>query len=362
MRLKSLFLLAGLAACQPGDPFAKARAEAAQQHARAAEQAIGTGDFARAVAAAELARQSQPENPAHTDLLVRVRAFETVASWSTVPKDRWPALLYEASAGRTRDKAHEHVYRAVLAAGEMAQGDLAAALEDMKSVVNDQPEWALGHATLGRFHDAKKETDAAILEYERALRLDAKSKVHLPLARLYASRNLIDKARAMFNEALAESRTATVFYELGQLEDQAGRTQEALGLYERAVALYPRHGPARLAYAEHLVFAQRHGDAEHHFKVAGQLGMEPLATRGLGVIHTAREDWAQAAQAFALVLQLTPQDVGTLMLAAQANDKLGKKDEAAKLYERFVAIAVNQPNEAQRVGSAKARLAELKKK
>jgi hypothetical protein len=106
---------------------------------------------------------------------------------------------------------------------------------------------------------------------------------------------------ALFRQTIAhQPPTARVWYNLGNLALAAGRLDEAIRLYEAALAREPRDGAAHLNLAIALQRQRRDGEAEAHYRQA--IASDPAlreAYRGLAGLLAARGEMAEAERLLA---------------------------------------------------------------
>lgn len=358
---RAVIVVCLLAGCRQEDPLARSRHEAAELHAALARAAIDF-DPARALVAARLAAQADPLDPLYGDLLLRARAANVVAK-GDIPREQWAEVEYESEVGEKRDPQFRHLYRGEICLLNLVRADAPTAERDLVPVVAEHPEWAAGQTLLGRIYEATGKPGEALAAYRKALELDRTARApFLPAARLMLARGEAANAVSTLEAALPFGATLEVELALAEAYDAVSRRTDATAELARAVKGNPNSAQARLRYAEHLTLEGRLAEAELEYLAAGRLGGEPLATRGLGLLAYAQQDWAKAARAFEAVLQLAPKDPSTLFYAADAAEQLKKTQEAAKLYERFVEAALAVPAEADRVATARERIARLTRK
>jgi predicted O-linked N-acetylglucosamine transferase (SPINDLY family) len=226
----ALFLL-GKALFDGGEPAAgerkmraaiSARPQAANYHAGLASSLADAGRQEEAMAAFALAVRGLPRDPAlwrglaaSATLCGRVdAALDAVAQWRRLaPDDGDAARLY---------------------------GNLCARR----------------HFERGAALAARDDAEAAIGEYEAALRFDAQApSILVNLANLYAQLGREDAARALYERAIAASpEDAAAHFDLGMLHLDAGRRIEAAAALERAAACAPDDG----LIAAQFLFQQMH--------------------------------------------------------------------------------------------------------
>ena len=100
-----------------------------------------------------------------------------------------------------------------------------------------------------------------------------------------------------------------------------------------------------------------HGDADllklaiRHYRVAAQLRPDtPLIVRNLGLAYASLEQWDEAVQAYSRAVALAPNDPDLLTDAAVAQQRSGRAEEAAALYQAAL-NTVDSPAEKERVNS-----------
>ena len=100
-----------------------------------------------------------------------------------------------------------------------------------------------------------------------------------------------------------------------------------------------------------------HGDADllklaiRHYRVAAQLRPDtPLIVRNLGLAYASLEQWDEAVQAYSRAVALAPNDPELLTDAAVAQQRSGRAEEAATLYQAAL-NTVDSPAEKERVNS-----------
>lgn len=100
-----------------------------------------------------------------------------------------------------------------------------------------------------------------------------------------------------------------------------------------------------------------HGDADllklaiRHYRVAAQLRPDaPLIVRNLGLAYASLEQWDEAVHAYSKAVALAPNDPELLTDAAVAQQRSGRAEEAAALYQAAL-NTVDSAAEKERVNS-----------
>lgn len=196
---------------------------------------------------------------------------------------------------------------------EPAPGKESASLEALlKDIEARFPDKPIGPYRLGQFHLARKEYDAALAEYDIALRR-APSDFEILRAYLVASLELKQpgKAEARLRKAAAtDPQQAGIWHLLGVLAATQGRGDEAVKDLEKASELDPKW---LLPYAELGAWYQKQGKLEQAVAVARKAA---AALPG---------DWtAQAGLAGYL-------------------EQAGQRAEAERVYRDFIAANAGRP-------------------
>ena len=162
------------------------------------------------------------------------------------------------------------------------------------------PRWATPRRGLADIHAERGDWRAAILAYERALRLAPKdARGHMRLARALAAVGETSEAlgRARHAASLADDvRRAEALLVLGFVHAERGETREAVEAYDAAIALRPRLASPHAAKGVALLRADRLDDAAAAFAQAQRLGDDSAELHlSLAEIAARRGDTAQAA-------------------------------------------------------------------
>jgi tetratricopeptide (TPR) repeat protein len=199
----------------------------------------------------------------------------------------------------------------------------------------------LGNATAGL-----KDTDAAIREFEEAIRLDPQqSGVYTGLAVLKASQGEREAAERIFKQAIAtEQKSAPARLALAQFYWSTDRLEDAERVMMETHDLMPGEPQVNVMLALFYQATRRAGKAEPYLRSAVEVGKDPRLTMLLADYYIARNRLAEAAA----VLEPLAAD---RRLGAQANVRLagiaqvqGRPQEAMTLMDRAVTL---QPKSSQ---------------
>lgn len=358
MRRTLWLVVIALSGC---DPMARERAAAAQLHATNAEAALERSDFARALAAADLATVYDPLDPRRRDLLLRVRLTAVATAPHLVQADRPAELDYQAEVLAMRDAARAPVYLCARAQLALARGDLPRAdgfLAEAAKVRPDAPAVLVGQAMVLTRQD---KADAAIPLLEKTLAADASNHAALAtLGGLLVDRKEHDRAIDLLSRAAKIQDTAAVEVALAAAYVAKQRIAEVGDALKKAVALDPRHGEAHRRLGDWAFATGQDDFAYRSFAQAAQLGAEPLASFGLAMVALRRGEFGAAARTFDAVIAAAPQLAPAVYHAALAHEHLGDAKNALTLYDRYVALAEKTPGEEARLKDAQARLGRLR--
>lgn len=135
-----------------------------------------------------------------------------------------------------------------------------------------------------------------------------------------------------------------LFASARMLAGEPGRTEEALELFERAVAMDPEAPFLRVGLADFLIQLQRLDDAAEHLTVAYRNAPGDVdVLRRYGRIQMQLSDRARdrevvdrALEALGALRELAPSDIEGMLLLSQIHTALGERREAAAVLEELV--------------------------
>ena len=255
------------------------------------------------------------------------------------------------------------------------QNDHLRALQRATQASRLAPELPTAHSAMGRAYEKLGLRLDAIDSYRQAARLDPTYEYALTrLVRLgleeeeynLARRSALglleinpDRAEYHFLHGLASSRTqdieaarasytqaielrgsvyAEAWYNLGLLERDAGRPQEATEAYWRALEIRPDYEAAwnnlGLAYYD----IEQYADAERAFRYALMLREDYAAAWiNLGKTYAVRDQYAHAADAYERALDITPLNRTVRLRLAVAYRRTDRVEQAIELYRELIA-------------------------
>ena len=165
------------------------------------------------------------------------------------------------------------------------------------------------HFLLGYYAEIGKDAETAIEQYRLALRRDPDS-VYLRarLASLYYSKGMMAEA-LRYAERVAESdvRQASILTKMAGVYAGAGRTDDALKLYDRAVALEPDGSEAYFSRGVLLINVKRYEEAEESFRRGSELAQgNPVGEYYLGRIGAETNRPEVAIRHFQRAIEIRP--------------------------------------------------------
>jgi len=128
------------------------------------------------------------------------------------------------------------------------------------------------------------------------------------------------------------------FILVGMLAETVKRRDEAIALYDKALALQPRAAIAYSRKADLLIDAGRHADALAVYETALKAGLDiPVFHRKMGMLLEFLERPGEAMVQYRIARQAAPDDVPTRYLLAGLLARTGEFDEAEKELKGLVA-------------------------
>jgi predicted Zn-dependent protease len=144
-------------------------------------------------------------------------------------RERYQAAVAGLTAAEPAYAAYDRGRRA------LAEGDLDAAAEAAAEAVRRVGDEAHFYALLGDIERARRNDDAAVTHYRRALELNEDYfNYHLGLGRALMGLRQYDRAQTAFEASLALLPTADALLGLGQIAENRGDRSRALEQYRRA--------------------------------------------------------------------------------------------------------------------------------
>jgi tetratricopeptide (TPR) repeat protein len=360
LRLVPVLVVLAAALCGCTDRPAHQRQLTSAAHVRTAEEALAAGNFERALAAAEQAASYDPLNPAHRDLLLRIRLTALVIAPHRVTIDRPAEVDYQAEWMVERDPARAYIYLTARGHLALAQGELDRAERHLTQALSHDADFAPASAVLGQVLSRKGRGAEAITAYQAALaRAPADGLALSGLGRALLESGDAAGAIDRLGKAVEVLDGVGPRVDLAQALMLQQRPEDALVHLLRAAALEPGSGEVRRRLGDLYLLLDQLDLAQQQFTIAAQLGAEPFATLGLGLVLYRRGQFEQAAPLLEAAGNSSHELVGALYQAALAWEQAKDPGKAARLQARYLQQAQGAASEAPRLQDAQERLVRL---
>jgi tetratricopeptide (TPR) repeat protein len=221
------------------------------------------------------------------------------------------------------------------------QGQIDAAMDEYEQALRFNPDYPEAHNNLGITLATKGQTDEAIHEFRESLRLKPDyAEAHANLGHALALKGQIDEVISQYQEAIRlKPELAGIRNSLGIMLEKKGKFDEAIRQFQEAVHLQPDYPQAQNNLGNALRYQGRYPEAIPCFqrcirlqpRYAGAYFGLADAFRGIGRID-------DAVRAYEAGLQLKPDE-------PEARDELGK----ALLQQGHIPEAIAQFQEALRL-------------
>jgi arylsulfatase A-like enzyme/Tfp pilus assembly protein PilF len=195
------------------------------------------------------------------------------------------------------------------ATADLAAGRSDAAIAKLKGAVAINDRAYDVHVLLGDAWRQKGEFDKALGEYDAAALLNPEIvSPHLLAAEAYRAQGLSEKALERVEAAARIGPgSGEVAFARGRVMEGAGRIDEALAAYHRAVDVNPSDAPARARIVSIAMQRRDFDAAEAQLRALVKTDYQPARTHlALGAIAEARGDRATAASEYRKALELDP--------------------------------------------------------
>ena len=211
------------------------------------------------------------------------------------------------------------------------------AAELCRQMVEQRPQYAMGHYDLGVLAMELKDHAAAAPHLRRAIELKPDyAEAHNNLAILLASQGRHEEAKAHYERALqARPQFAEAYNNLGRLLESRGRRDDAIRHYEQALHHKPDYADAHTNLGGCLLALGRPAEAVKHLGQALRLNADdPRAHKTVASILLSQGQLDAAIEHWRRALRIKPDD-------AQAHNDLGNAlqqrnqlEEAIQHYRR----------------------------
>ena len=234
-----------------------------------------------------------------------------------------------------------------------------------KAAIDSDPQFAAAFAGLCDTYLGMFENDRATQFFEqaelachRALTLDASYlMVNVSLGRLYLASGQHQKAEDEFSRALALNENYVEAHQgLAMSFERRDRLTEAEDHYQRAIEIDPGDWSAHKSLANFLYQQDRNAEAIVEYKrVVTLIPDDPVAWNNLGSAYYVTEEFAAAEEAWAKSIELGA------TRSALFNSGLmfyyqHRFEDAARMYERALELAPEDPRVWGNLGNARANL------
>ncbi|MBQ6056374.1 MAG: tetratricopeptide repeat protein [Treponema sp.] len=191
------------------------------------------------------------------------------------------------------------------------QGKYAAAQKTAKAMIAKDPRDYLAHYYLGKAYLADKKNELALMEY-KVVNQNAIFDQQIPevefrkqLSQLYLKFNQADDALKEFLLLTKlEPTNAENFFNCGKIYEQKGRTESALGFYQKAIKFNHRHVKAHAALGLLLFRSKQFVEAKKEIDLAISMSPETYSSYYyLGKILKENKDYPGAVNAFEKALR-----------------------------------------------------------
>jgi tetratricopeptide (TPR) repeat protein len=231
--------------------------------------------------------------------------------------------------------------RLALARASLARGDKEKPLQIFKELVARLPADAKMRAYYGAALHNSGRTDAAIDQYETAVRLGLSSaETHNRIGALYYGKGMYQDAAKYFEKAIdAGDSTAPAYLNLAATYLAAGLYSQAVEATQLASRLDPESARAHKLRGDALAAREDYSGALSAYRKA--LSVDPKyaeAAIAAGRLEYDRENYEEAAGHYDKALEIDPDSVPALRGRGNAAYYLKNYKEAAEYYRRLVNI------------------------
>lgn len=159
------------------------------------------------------------------------------------------------------------------------------------------------------------------------------------MTRFTATVFMITASLIVFSAGCSKARKDSVSYSNhGIMAYEAGELKEAVGLFEAAIATYPRNQVAHFQLGTILMHdKQDFAGARRELTAALDLNSRHVETiYSLGRLDLMEGNLDPALARFQEALKVNPQHAGSLYYTGVVNEKKGKKDDADEYYRKAI--------------------------
>ena len=127
----------------------------------------------------------------------------------------------------------------------------------------------------------------------------------------------------------------------------AGRTEEALSLYQQALTLDPNHWPSLCRMGEVHAASRRYAEAEQELRKAVAINPDSgTCLSRLAQVLLVNEKASEAEPFLLRASELLPSDEGVLFNLARLYETMSRPEQSLAVYQRYLAAAPSSPRAA----------------
>ena len=237
-------------------------------------------------------------------------------------------------------------------------GQTDAAISQYEEAVRLKPNYAIAHNSLGALLAGKGQTDAAISHYEQAIRVEPESvEAHNNLGNALFRQGQIDAAITQYQEVARLRPDYTEAHNnIGNLFFRKGQLDAAIRQYEEVIRLNPDHADAHYNLGTALGKKGQLDAAIGQFQAA--LRLQPAdadAHYNLGAALAKKGQIDGAIRQFQETLRLRPDDVEAHYHLGVACSQQGQTDEAIRQFRETIRLRPDYAPAHNELGTALAR-------
>jgi len=190
---------------------------------------------------------------------------------------------------------------------------------------------------LGRLQMADDPDQAEQVMKENLLRFPQSTMAMVNLGNLYVQKGDYGQAKELYLNAIEiEPGNYKAHFNLAKVYKELGDRESAINEYRVVL----RHSPTNTVAAEILagLYVEK-GAPEEEFKSAFvKTSANPAFHRGMGIIYSGQQRWDMAIEAFNKVIEITPDDVSTLLDLGNSYMKRADFDLAAEAFHHVLKL------------------------
>lgn len=190
------------------------------------------------------------------------------------------------------------------------------------------------YVTLSRVHNGKGEYNLALLEIQRALKLEPNAPdALLGEAAVYANMGLKDKAEDTYKRAATlRPQSWSGYYELGAFYYRQHRYTDAIAAFERVLDITPDNAMVQATLGGIMQLLRKDDEAEKHLLRSIELQPSYTAYTNLGALYYRQRRWAESASATRKALEINDKDWSAWSNLGLACEWLNRKEDADNAY------------------------------